>query len=152
MGIQDEIEDPTGCAPAFGFCFVMAVIALSAIAIAITGCGPPELKSTNNYSPVVKVFLHEPGSYSFVVKEPATGELKFYHWPLATGRTRLFEDVPEDKDAWAEAKEFRTGTGSYYMTVEIHLTSNAVSEIEGGGWLRHVHKRPDEKGKTSVIQ
>jgi hypothetical protein len=76
----------------------MKALIVAAIAcLSLSGCdsSPPV---TKRYIPV-RVFMHSPGTYSFLVKKQDSKELEaygiFYH-------CTIIADVPEHEEMWAE--------------------------------------------------
>lgn len=79
------------------------------------------------YSSIERVFMHDPGVYSFLYKDEATNELisvntvgKNHYW-----RYHVYTDVKPEDFCWAEVDETKSVTS-------IHVHSS--SEIMGGGW------------------
>lgn len=98
---------------------------------------------------VVRVFMHTPHSYTFLIKDEKTLELK-----LCTPRyvppdnCTIFADVPRDKKMWVGMYRFTKGGfwGGAYDTMEIHVHSE--KDINGAGW----DDGEGGRGTTTVVK
>ena len=106
---------------------MVAFIAL--FIVFIPGC-KDEVK-TWKYPVVAKVFMHNPGEYSFLYEEG--NELK----PFSISDNgiliyKIVTDAEIGSPMWAEVKQIipTTGRDTYHLTIHIHKPS----EINGGGW------------------
>ncbi len=95
--------------------------------------GCKEATSSQKYTPVVRVFMHNPGEYSFLYQEGK--ELKSYSFQwLMNGNKyyKIFTDVENGSPMWAEIIKIppRIGNDEWYMNIHIHNSN----EINGGNF------------------
>ncbi|RDJ34961.1 MAG: hypothetical protein DWQ19_09000 [Crenarchaeota archaeon] len=85
--------------------------------LVVAGCGHPLREGESRT--IERVFMHEPGRYSVLVRE--YDELKSISF--RSHKVKLLDDVEKGDDMWMEMKNGIT-------TIHIH---NA-KEVEGGAW------------------
>lgn len=83
---------------------------------------------------VQRVFMHDDDEYSFLVRDPRTGEMrtrKFY-----ANSVRFVRDVPANEEMWVEFHDTGGCESSHgnNATITVHLHNAA--EVEGAGWDR----------------
>jgi hypothetical protein len=92
---------------------------------------------------VERVFMHTVNSYSFLIFDKDTKEIK----SVGFGECKkITADVELEKPMWIKVKKtsFRTGDDEYFVEIHIH----SVKDINGGGWNRGKFG----SGQTSVVE
>jgi len=103
-----------------------------------------EKSKVTKYSHVEKVFVHEPGRYSILVRCEKDKELV----PVIFSRYinyRLFDDVPFEEPMWAIFTEY-TIRSAKTSDLEIHIHS--LKDLNGGGW----DHGKEGKGTTNTVE
>lgn len=119
-------------------CFIVVFLSLL-----VVGCA--DKKVGERVIEIERVFMNEPGVYSFMYK--ADGQLvlrggdSYTRW-LYT----LIDDVPPDKPMWVKIEEWDRFIDPNFFKYEIHI--HAASDVEGGGWNHGKHGQ----GTTVVVQ
>lgn len=115
----------------------------------ISATPPPKVITIER---VARIFMHEPGDYSFLVQESVRAgkpsryrmvHRKFYEEP------RFIADVPEDKMMWVRYQERDNRSrysGHFYRILEFHIRS--VKDIGGAGWDHGKFG----SGRTNVVE
>lgn len=91
---------------------------------------------------VVRIFMHTPNSFTVLIEQTGTKELKLHKFDFAATVT-VFADVAPESKMWAM---FKRDKGKGYGVLELHV--HAPASIEGGGW----DKGKDGRGTTHVIE
>ncbi len=132
--------------------FLLAIAAASALA-----CGCEEKRPTErvevyreHIDNVVRVLMHLPGYYTFVVQVPGSKEMRLETRGDAYGYTteKIFADVLEDERMWVDVVHSSGGDDRVVLEIHIHSEKN----IEGSGWRRQTGKNGYKKGETQVIR
>lgn len=114
---------------------IRAILLAAIFAIPGCDCGnstPPKSPKIDIYRNVDRVFMHEPGQYTFLVSDD-TKRLWLITPRTTSGYFLIFADVSANEPMWAkvtydETKDFYEGR----TEVEIHIHS--AKEIDGAGW------------------
>lgn len=109
----------------------LSLLAASAIMLTVSACcdqnNTPKIVK---YPHVERVFMHDPGQYSFLYKDEVSGQL----YPISKNtfggseyraKYHLIPDVKKEDFCWAEVD-----MSNYVITIHIH----DVSEVSGAGW------------------
>lgn len=109
-----------------------SLLAYSAIMLAVSACCDQNTTpQVVKYPHIERVFMHDPGQYSFLYKDESNGQLisvsrrVFGSQSEHRAKYILIPDVKKDDFCWAEID-----MGNYLTTIHIH----DASEIIGGGW------------------
>jgi len=89
----------------------------------LPGCETPQHYKVNN---IVRVFMHDPGKYSLMVRED--GQLKSLPFHGHSNYFYVYEDVPSGEPMWADVD--KTSNGVKTITLHVH----DEKDIQGGGW------------------
>ena len=97
---------------------------------------------------VVRVFMHEPGNYSFLVEDKKSEKLVLMsYYTYNQEEVDLVTDVPANQKMWATVSWEKRGDGSiFFKEIVIHLHS--ANDVEGGAWNHGKHGR----GTTHVLE
>lgn len=91
---------------------------------------------------VVKVFMHEPSSYSLM---SIGKDNKLIIHDLREATTTLYADVPTNETMWASIMN----DSNQHPEAEIHIHS--ADDINGAGWKRTANKQT-VRGMTTVVK
>jgi hypothetical protein len=97
--------------------------------LALASCGGAGI-SSKRIDNIVKVMMHEPGSYSLISQENEKPELTPF--VFESYDIHLLADVPEGKPMYAELSEQNGEREKYWKTATIHIHSHR--DINGAGW------------------
>lgn len=109
----------------------LSLLAASAIMLTISaGCDQNNTPQIVKYPHVERVFMHDPGCYSFLYKDETSGQLysiskNTFRSSEYRARYKLIPDVKKEDFCWAEVD-----MNNYIITIHIH----DASEVSGGGW------------------
>ena len=109
----------------------VSVMAFIVSAITLSGCCDRRtVPHIVKYSHIERVFMHDPGQYSFLYRDESSNQLlsvsgKIFGSDTYRAKSFLVADVKKEDFCWAEVD-----MNNYTITIHIH---NA-SEISGGGW------------------
>lgn len=98
------------------------------------------------YKPVLRVFMHQPNVYSFMVRD-TNEQLQVIGGPYTdrTARFLLIDDVKKGESSWVKVTQGRE-YGNHVVIYEIHIHSAA--DVEGGEYkplkARPITTRPLE--------
>lgn len=94
---------------------------------------------------VVRVFMHQPHEYTFMIEKDGTAELETHHFRYA--KIRLVADVPAEDQMWALVREVEE-RGGYKFVEEIVIHIHSPKDINGAGWDRG----KSGSGQTHVVE
>ena len=109
----------------------VSVMAFVVSAITLSGCCDRNVTpQIVKYPHVERVFMHDPGQYSFLYRDESSNQLlsvssRIFGGDNYKAKSFLVADVKKEDFCWAEVD-----MNNYTITIHIH---NA-SEISGGGW------------------
>lgn len=117
---------------------------LTGLIFALTGCsGKPDTTIHN----VVRIMMHEPYRYTFLVKEgesTAIRALTVWITDRDSERVVILADVPADGKMWVVLKDNNWSGG--WGSIEIHIHSE--QDINGAGW----NHGKGGSGNTEVVK
>ena len=100
--------------------------------VAITGCkSEDKWEEPKTFSPVLRVFMHRPNEYSFMIKEDGCVVV---HGGMDCERSNSYtviDDVPEGKPMWAK---ITNGYVCYRYVAKFEIHIRNVSDIDGGSY------------------
>jgi hypothetical protein len=102
----------------------LALIGLAATALVLGGCDNPK---TSRLTPV-RVFMHQPGTYSFLAQKPDSKELVAYG--IFYYNCKIIVDVPDGEPMWAEVTEGYANQSENSCIIHIH----SLTDINGAEW------------------
>ncbi len=99
-------------------------------------------KNSEQITQVERVFMNEPGVYSFMYRD--SGQLKVFGG-TSWYQYNVYEDVLPGKPMWVKTEQW-TVEGNPTVKYEIHV--HFVGDIEGGGW----NHGKNGSGTTTVVR
>lgn len=123
----------------------MRSLLLTGLFAVIGACSAQETVE-NTYDNVIRVFMHEPDTYTLMVPDGESAELNSVY--LRNYAIRIIADVPEGNNMWAKAKKYNPGgfLSLADKTAEIHIHS--PQDINPGAWNHGKYGR----GQTTIIE
>lgn len=110
----------------------------------LSSCEEKEL-AQEKVENIVRVFMHEPGRYSFLIQLSNSSVVTMRTFLLYNCETKFIMDVPKNEKMWAYIK--RESDPRVFRTfIDVHIHS--VRDVEGAGW----NHGKFGKGQTYVIQ
>jgi hypothetical protein len=137
-----------------------AILSLSFLTISFVGCSTKIVKSTV-VSGITRVFMHEPGHFTFIVQNTETKILGQLRVEVYSDQVTMLEDLRDDESVRVEyfcgfhreqpkqCKPIPTDFSNWNLhasQLTIHLHS--AKELDGGGWNHGKFGR----GQTVVVQ
>jgi len=109
---------------------LVSIFALVMMFTLLSCCDQKNTPNIVKYPRVERVFMHDPGEYSFLYKDESSGQLisinkNIFKAKAYSAKYVLIPDVNNDDFCWAEVD-----MNNSIITIHIHDSS----EIAGGGW------------------
>lgn len=111
--------------------------------VLLLGC----TKKFDNKIEVIRIFMHEPTRYSFIIRDNSSRELKIKTVDMNGRREgiKIYADVATTENMWIR----HYGQNEFLSPIEfLEIHIHGVYEIEGGGWNHGKFGR----GTTTVIE
>ncbi|MDO8600308.1 MAG: hypothetical protein Q7R73_01645 [bacterium] len=121
------------------------LLAALCISTFVAGCVADD-KFDYKIENVVRIFMHEPGHYTFFIKNEKTpGELEIKTIGVDRNLVKIFTDLLPSKNPWVR---HYTGCSPYpsWGCLEIHIRN--PQDVQGGGWNHGKFGR----GTTVVVE
>lgn len=108
-------------------------------AVGAFGTGNPK-GAPERIENIVRIFMHQPGDYSLMIKNPGSAEIETRRCPNVS--VKIIQDLEPQQSIWALVQK-RIGTTS---SMELHI--HKPEDINGAGW----DNGKQGKGTTTVIE
>jgi len=99
-----------------------------------SGCSNSPPIPDEKITDVVRIFMHDPNFYSFMVQDSSSSHLKMVslHNSSYVAPVSFFADVPQGEKMWVLVHHVRAIGANTGMVFEIHI--HAPRDVEGAGW------------------
>lgn len=104
------------------------VFGFIALALIVSGCETPSDEKIEN---VIRVFMHEPNKFSFMIQTQESSEIRMI---TLEGKAEFIADALETEKMWVIARGRQVHYGGYVSVNRLEIHIHSPKDINGAGW------------------